>query len=1411
MKFKSSSVFAFCIVVFFILFSIIIGSAADVNVEMVGSYATANPAEGVAILDKYAYVIGSSYEDGANDYIAFLDIVDITNPFSPKLTGRFGGGLDSRAFDVAVSGKYAYVATTRGLYIVDISNPSSPTGVSKVDNTYDATDVSISGYYAYVIINSGDFDDQKGYLEIVDISNPVSPRIVGSYETDSLAESISLSGKYAYITTGNGVMIVDTSNPLAPTLAGSYDITGGATDVAIIGKYAYVFSTHYDGIMNDDVIDIYIIDITNPSSPKLVSSFVENNYGYGYPYDVAISGNYAYIANGNGLAIVDVSNPLKPTLAGSYDTAGGAKDVAVSGDNVYLAAGNSGLLILKTEIVNQITVGQGAATPEIEQLFINAYNRNGGSSLLDNPATIVHEAFGYQVQDFPGASGIPGGVIMYSPIRKNASYIHGAIWNMYYYYPNKSQLGPVAEDEKEAAKSPQGTIGRYTKFQTGTIHWISNENNENVGHPQRDKAFATYGKLDELYTNLGGTYSDLGFPIMNQTLREDGHEYCEFEGGKIEWDAVDNLYKFLEYSTGKVNIKTNLNSATFQIYGNTKTYSGSGKDWNADIPIGRYLIGFNNVDGYYTPPPIMFLLTTSGFSYVAAYSDGNTGDQYLSSGEKIRKAYGGIIIPKEQFPDGEGALIPIYVPDIIDGSNIIRENDGWKTIKEIPFIDSSFNFAKFLSGKNFEDTGSLNNDYAMYNIPTAAGINFFIGGVSSAIQSWEVKYFSIFIQQKGSEKRYRAIIQYGSPNSLQNFKNPFVVFDEFGSNIISSAIAKKFHLSGDEKYSLTYWFDEQHQTEEFKGYLSLSESDEIVQTPVVFPKDKITLFGGSLINRKEITSFSGNSYIPLMQSTINHEESGKLLELFSPIEFRSESGEIIQAHFVGEVIHGMANSESGETVQIRSPIELQICDSQGKVTGLVNGEIKEQINNSYYLSTNEKVTVFNPNDNYTYKVKGIENGTYGVNIKSINNWTNTTVFDGIDIPIISGQNHQYTIDWSSLSTSNLGVKLQVDLDGDENFDWTTFMGNTFNPSDFYIYNVTFLLPVTTMNHYDLQACSSLLLKFTARNIGTNEFIEDSTVNVTIRNSTGQIIDYFTNSTNPGSVRINSTEEQYIADLSTLDCSELKIGETYAIQVTFGDVNSLRGYAISYFIVVDHEGSGSSGGGSSGGSSSKKSSSSGGGGAGSAEDYANVAVKDVDTQYLRMNANVIYEFIREGNPIQSVSFYSLKNSGEITSTIEVLNNRSKLVNSTPEGSIYKYVNIWVGKSGFATAANIKDAKVRFKVNSSWLDDMELNPADVKLQRYNGNAWEVLPTTIESNATDYVVFESQTPGFSPFAITAEKVLASSTGDNMDVKSTETEDISMNGTQPEKTPGFGFSMTILIIGVFAGRYVYLKRRQN
>jgi len=116
-------------------------------------------------------------------------------------------------------------------------------------------------------------------------------------------------------------------------------------------------------------------------------------------------------------------------------------------------------------------------------------------------------------------------------------------------------------------------------------------------------------------------------------------------------------------------------------------------------------------------------------------------------------------------------------------------------------------------------------------------------------------------------------------------------------------------------------------------------------------------------------------------------------------------------------------------------------------------------------------------------------------------------------------------------------------------------------------NITFLPPITTMEQFNLTDGRTLPIKFTVRNSSTNEFIYDDTVNVTITNSTGHLIAFFTNGTGTDSVRINSTEEQYIVNFHTKDY-DLNVGETYTIHVTFGEADDLRGYAITHFTLVD---------------------------------------------------------------------------------------------------------------------------------------------------------------------------------------------------------------------------------------------------
>jgi len=120
---------------------------------------------------------------------------------------------------------------------------------------------------------------------------------------------------------------------------------------------------------------------------------------------------------------------------------------------------------------------------------------------------------------------------------------------------------------------------------------------------------------------------------------------------------------------------------------------------------------------------------------------------------------------------------------------------------------------------------------------------------------------------------------------------------------------------------------------------------------------------------------------------------------------------------------------------IRSPSELRVYDSQGRVTGLVNGEVKEEIPDSLYDEENKTVALFSLSGSYYCQVVGTDEGSYGLEISSIEGEEAIT-FVATDISTISGANHQYSIDWDALARGEEGVTLQVDNDGDGMFERT---------------------------------------------------------------------------------------------------------------------------------------------------------------------------------------------------------------------------------------------------------------------------------------------------------------------------------------------------------------------------------------
>ena len=170
---------------------------------------------------------------------------------------------------------------------------------------------------------------------IVDVSTPASPVLVGSLSLTGAPANIAVSGNYAYVTSNSNsqeLQIINISNPASPSQVGSFDASGNADgrSVQIVGTTAYL--TRSGGAGNE----FFIVNVANPASPALVGSLALGQT----IYDVAVSGNYAFVAGASNqpeLRVVDISNPAAPALAGNLNLSGNndAYALAIFGTLVF--------------------------------------------------------------------------------------------------------------------------------------------------------------------------------------------------------------------------------------------------------------------------------------------------------------------------------------------------------------------------------------------------------------------------------------------------------------------------------------------------------------------------------------------------------------------------------------------------------------------------------------------------------------------------------------------------------------------------------------------------------------------------------------------------------------------------------------------------------------------------------------------------------------------------------------------------------------------------------------------------------------------------------------------------------------------------------------------------------------------
>ncbi|MBP6855670.1 MAG: DUF2341 domain-containing protein [Candidatus Pacebacteria bacterium] len=312
--------------------------------SIVGSATSAtylNRPEDVLVDGNYAYIPSRA---GGN-----LSVYNVSNPNSPAFVSSFTDADLTEAMGVAKNGNTVYLTSWHNhkLLILDATDPSNITKISSIEigttegggDPDELRKVFYLDGYAYVTHSH----DQKLY--IVDVSNPVSPSITGSVATGDGAFAVFVKGNYAYVGgcfVGSSLKVIDVSNKTSPSVvktlsSANYSCTAGFANSGN-DLYAVYYSTN----------NFVTFDITDP--PNTSQKGILNSASLNYPNRLVVNGTTAYVASAVGDAIVSVNisdstNPALGTVK-SDTLLDGAYGVTYSNNKVFAVGRNANSLVV---------------------------------------------------------------------------------------------------------------------------------------------------------------------------------------------------------------------------------------------------------------------------------------------------------------------------------------------------------------------------------------------------------------------------------------------------------------------------------------------------------------------------------------------------------------------------------------------------------------------------------------------------------------------------------------------------------------------------------------------------------------------------------------------------------------------------------------------------------------------------------------------------------------------------------------------------------------------------------------------------------------------------------------------------------------------------------------------------------
>ncbi len=276
--------------------------------------------------------------DGSRLYIADgsgLRIVDVADPETPALLGSLD--LPGEVQDLALSGSRVWLAAgTAGLLMVDAADPAQPRlALSLPEAPLMANAAAVAGGRLYVA------DGNLGLLDFaLDAGGLAGAH--GRLALPGTPAELELAGNRALVAARTGgLQVVDLSRPGVPRAAVKLEPAGRrVNDVALADGQAAMLDAPAGGGKHG----LHLLDLADGAEPRIQGSSLTLSLAY----DLALSGDRAYVADLDGLRLFDIADRSAPKELGQADPIGVVYGLAVDAarQRVIASVGESGLRVL---------------------------------------------------------------------------------------------------------------------------------------------------------------------------------------------------------------------------------------------------------------------------------------------------------------------------------------------------------------------------------------------------------------------------------------------------------------------------------------------------------------------------------------------------------------------------------------------------------------------------------------------------------------------------------------------------------------------------------------------------------------------------------------------------------------------------------------------------------------------------------------------------------------------------------------------------------------------------------------------------------------------------------------------------------------------------------------------------------